>query len=197
MGDVFISYARETAPAAKAIADAVRRQGYDVWLDDQIPAHREYADVISEQIDAASAVLVIWSELAVRSQWVRSEANRARENGTLVQLRIDRARLPLLFDQIQCVELTNWAGADSDPQWRKILESIDALVEALAPLFVTKPEASDEKASLAVVPFKDLSAGADQRYFCEGIAEEIVMNLARLPGLRVASPAAVVDADQS
>ena len=197
MGDVFISYARETAPAAKAIADAVRRHGYAVWLDDQIPAHREYADVISERIDAASAVLVIWSDHAVRSQWVRSEANRGRENGTLVQLRIDRARLPMPFDQIQCIELTNWSGDDSNSNWRKILESIDALVEGPSPSPVSKSEPADEKASLAVVPFKDLSAAGDQRYFCEGIAEEIVMNLARLPGLRVASPAAVVDADQS
>ena len=196
MGDVFISYARETATAAKAIADAVRRHGYDVWVDDQIPAHREYADVISERIDAASAVLVIWSEPAVRSQWVRSEANRGRENGTLVQLRIDDARLPMPFDQIQCVALANWSGDESDSGWRKILESIDALVEGPAPS-VAAPEPRDEKASLAVVPFRDLSAGGDQRYFCEGIAEEIVMNLARLPGLRVASPAALVDADQS
>ncbi len=196
MGDVFISYARETATAAKAIADAVRRHGYDVWLDDQIPAHREYADVISERIDAASAVLVIWSEPAVRSQWVRSEANRGRENGTLVQLRIDDARLPMPFDQIQCVALANWSGDESDSGWRKILESIDALVEGPAPS-VAAPQPRDEKASLAVVPFRDLSAGGDQRYFCEGIAEEIVMNLARLPGLRVASPAALVDADQS
>ena len=195
MGDVFISYARETASAAKAIADAVRRRGYAVWLDDQIPAHREYADVISERIDAASAVLVIWSEHAVRSQWVRSEANRGRENGTLVQLRIDRARLPMPFDQIQCVELMNWSGEDSN--WPKILESIDALIDGPAPSPVTRSEPADQKASLAVVPFRDLSSGGDQRYFCDGIAEEIVMNLARLPGLRVASPAALVDADQA
>src|SRR5215213_4707942 len=139
MGDVFISYARETAPAAKAIAEAVRRHGYAVWLDDQIPAHREYADVISERIDAASAVVVVWSELAVRSQWVRSEANRGRENGTLVQLRIDDARLPMPFDQIQCVELTNWSGDNSEPPWRKILESIDALVEGPAPPSAARP----------------------------------------------------------
>lgn len=196
MGDVFISYARETATAARAVADAVQRRGYEVWLDDQIPAHREYADVISERIDAASAVLVIWSEQAVRSQWVRSEANRGRENGTLVQLRIDQARLPMPFDQIQCVELIDWSGDDSHSGWQKILESIDALVEGPAP-FVAPPESREQKASLAVVPFRDLSASRDQGYFCEGIAEEIVMNLARLPGLRVASPAAVVDADQS
>jgi len=197
MGDVFISYARETAPTAKAIAEAVRRHGFAVWLDDQIPAHREYANVISERIDAASAVLVIWSDAAVRSQWVRSEANRGRENGTLVQLRIDHARLPMPFDQIQCVELRNWAGDGSNPEWRKVLASIAALVQAPAFSSAKERERVEERASVAVVPFKDLSAGVDQRYFCEGIAEEIVMKLARLPGLRVASPAAVVESDQS
>src|SRR3954453_23544615 len=143
MGDVFISYARETATAAKAIADAVRRHGYAVWLDDQILAHREYADVISERIDAASAVLVVWSEPAVRSQWVRSEANRGRENGTLVQLRIDDARLPMPFDQIQCVELMSWAGDDFNSEWQKVLGSIAALAEGSVPSPATKPEPSD------------------------------------------------------
>ncbi len=41
--------------------------------------------------------------------------------------------------------------------------------------------------SIAVLPFADLSAARDQDYFCEGMAEELIHALARLPGLRVAS----------
>ena len=41
-----------------------------------------------------------------------------------------------------------------------------------------------EPVSLAVLPFRNLSAGDD--YFAEGVAEEILTQLARQPGLRVA-----------
>ena len=41
--------------------------------------------------------------------------------------------------------------------------------------------------SVAVLPFTDLSAEADQAYFCDGIAEEIIHALSRIDGLRTAS----------
>ncbi len=41
--------------------------------------------------------------------------------------------------------------------------------------------------SVAVLPFTDLSPAADQGYFCDGIAEEIIHALSRVEGLRTAS----------
>jgi hypothetical protein len=43
------------------------------------------------------------------------------------------------------------------------------------------------EASVAVLPFADMSRERDQAYFCEGIAEEITSALGRVEGLRVAS----------
>ena len=42
-------------------------------------------------------------------------------------------------------------------------------------------------ASVAILPFSDLSEARDQDYFCDGLAEEILTALTRLPGLQVAS----------
>lgn len=42
-------------------------------------------------------------------------------------------------------------------------------------------------ASIAVLPFADLSPGKDQQYFSDGMAEEILNALVRVPGLKVAS----------
>ncbi len=39
--------------------------------------------------------------------------------------------------------------------------------------------------SIAVLPFKNLSADKEQDYFCDGVAEEIISALTRLEGLRV------------
>ncbi len=47
--------------------------------------------------------------------------------------------------------------------------------------------AQEPQASIAVLSFSDMSLEKDQEYFCDGIAEEIITNLARLEGLRVAS----------
>jgi TolB-like protein/Tfp pilus assembly protein PilF len=44
----------------------------------------------------------------------------------------------------------------------------------------------EETASIAVLPFTDMSAQRDQAYFCEGMAEEIINALAKVDGLRVA-----------
>jgi adenylate cyclase len=43
------------------------------------------------------------------------------------------------------------------------------------------------EASVAVLPFVDMSAGKDQQYFCDGMAEEITNALSRIEGLRVAA----------
>ncbi|MDH3747358.1 MAG: tetratricopeptide repeat protein [Gammaproteobacteria bacterium] len=47
--------------------------------------------------------------------------------------------------------------------------------------------AADDMPSIAVLPFVDLSPNKDQGYFCDGIAEEILNALTRIPDLRVAA----------
>ena len=46
---------------------------------------------------------------------------------------------------------------------------------------------ADPGRSIAVLPFADLSAARDQRYFSDGLADELLDRLAKLPQLRVAS----------
>ncbi len=48
----------------------------------------------------------------------------------------------------------------------------------------TKPPAG-EPASIAVLPFVDMSENKDQEFFCDGITEEIITALAKVEGLRV------------
>ncbi len=60
-----------------------------------------------------------------------------------------------------------------------------ALRASLQPHVVrTAPEA---EASIAVLPFQDMSPGRDQEYLADGIAEEILTALAQVEGLRVTS----------
>ena len=55
----------------------------------------------------------------------------------------------------------------------------------------TQPSAPKQgAASIAVLPFCDMSRDKDQDYFCEGIAEEITSALSGLEGLQIASRSA-------
>ena len=186
MTDIFISYARSTAAQAHQVAEALRGLGYGVWRDDELPAHRSYSEVIEERLAAAKAVVVIWSAEAVKSEWVRSEADRARNGRKLVQLTIDGATLPMPFDQIQCADLGDWRGDPDAPGWRKVTDSLKALVGAVAPpaTSTSAPQRAVEPL-LAVLPFDNLSADPELGYLSDGISEEILDTVARGSDIKV------------
>jgi TolB-like protein/Flp pilus assembly protein TadD len=193
MSDVFISYARSTASQAQMVAEALRGLGYGVWLDDALPAHLAFADVIEERLQAAKAVVVIWSADAVNSQWVRSEANRAREDGKLIQVTIDGERLPMPFEQIHCADLSEWSGDPAAPEWKLVLSSIATLMNGAArpterngaPIGpAVKPGegprlSAPVRPSIAVLPFKNMSGDPEQEYLADAISEDIVTALSR------------------
>ena len=124
MSDVFISYARESETFAGRVAEGLRAAGYDVWWDSKLLPHNTFAQSIEHEVRAAKAVLVIWSEHAIASQWVRAEADLARNLNKLVQASIGGCAIPLPFNQFQTVRLENWNGDASDPQWSKVLASV-------------------------------------------------------------------------
>ncbi len=65
MTDIFISYSRSIEAQAERVAGALTALGYDIWRDDQLPAHKAYTDVTEENLRGAKAVLVIWTAEAV------------------------------------------------------------------------------------------------------------------------------------
>jgi adenylate cyclase len=187
MSDVFISYARSTAAQAQQVAEALRALGYGVWRDDELPPHRAYADVIEERLAAAKAVVVLWSAEAARSEWVQSEADRARADRKLVQLSIDGARLPMPFDRIQCADLAGWDGDAQAPAWRKVVQSIAALAatpdsSGSAPAARPRPA---PKLSICVLPFANMSDDPQQEYFSDGVSEDIITDLSKVSALSV------------
>ncbi|MBL9204655.1 MAG: TIR domain-containing protein [Opitutaceae bacterium] len=196
MSHVFISYARATAKQAQQVAAVLRSQGHEVWLDDAIPAHRPYAEVIEERLREAKAVVVIWSEDAAKSEWVRSEADRARVARKLVQLTVDGAALPMPFDQIQCAHLVDWQGDRTAAGWKQVAASVATLLgdsiparEPAQPLPIPPGSVTPDIYTVAVAPFTDPAGAIASDDFAEGLFVEITMALSRFPVLQVVDSA--------
>ena len=189
MSEIFLCYARATQAEARRIAEGLRALGFGVWRDDEILAHRTYADVIEERLRAAKAVVVVWSSHAVHSQWVRAEAEFAREAGTLVQVRLDDVALPLPFNQTPCAELIGWTGDADHAGWRKLLDSATAVMQgappALHPHDVRETGAPSREPVIAVLAFDNLSGDPDLTYFSDGVSAEIQQAISRSAGLKV------------
>jgi len=187
--NVFISYARSSEEQANCVAEALRGSGYSVWRDDELPAHRSYAEVIEERLKSAKAVVVLWSAEAAKSQWVRAEADTARGTGTLVQASVDGALPPIPFNQIQCADLKGWDGNTDSPGWHKLESSVASLVggtdeeaSSAAPVAARAPLV---RASICVLPFMNMSGEPEQEYFSDGISEDITTDLSKISALEV------------
>jgi eukaryotic-like serine/threonine-protein kinase len=75
--------------------------------------------------------------------------------------------------------------ADRFSSVKEFVAALDAF--AIGTGVVERPRPAMARPSVAVLPFVDLSPHHDHDYFCDGMAEEILNALARLPELRVTS----------
>jgi adenylate cyclase len=186
MANVFVSYARPDDTLANRVAEGLRAIGYEVWRDDELPAHRPYAEVIEERLSAAGAVVVLWSAYAAKSQWVRAEAEAARESGRLVQSRVDENLPPMPFNQIQCADLSDWDGKSTCPGWQKLTQSVASLLGEPQPLKDASLGAcAGKQTCVCVLPFANMSGDNEQNYFSDGISEDITTDLSKISALGV------------
>ena len=125
MAQVFISYERGAEAMARGAGELLRAQGHQTWSDAEIPPHRDYGDVIQDRLNAADVVLVLWSDGAAHSHWVRAEADYALAHRKLVQASLDATSLPLPFNRIQYARLQGWNGDAGHAEWIKVLGSIE------------------------------------------------------------------------
>ena len=138
MANVFLSYAREDADRARLIAAELERAGHSVWWDRHIKGGAQYAREIEHALKSADAVVVLWSERAVESDWVRDEAAAGRDSRRLVPVCLDLCEAPLGFRQYQSIDLAGWNGRGKSQQLTALCEAIDSVGAA--------PDAADHRA---------------------------------------------------
>jgi len=127
--DVFISYKREDRPLVEPIVRLLKQLAIDTWIDDQLEAGECYPDRLNLQIDSCRAHIVAWSTRSIQSPWVRAEAERGRQRGTLIPIFLEACDPPAPFNILHTPSLAGWSGEQTDAPWRVVL---DALAQKLA-----------------------------------------------------------------
>lgn len=125
MAKVFLSYDHDDAALARPIAAALEKAGHTVWYDRYIHGGAQYSHRIEQELDAANAVVVLWSPQSIDSAWVRDEAAEGRDREKLVPLSIAGAIPPIGFRQFQTIDLGNWSGHGRVPNLARLIESIE------------------------------------------------------------------------
>lgn len=109
---LFISYARVDREPVERLANALTAAGHRVWWDAALEGGHHFAAEIERELNAADAVVVVWSEASVTSNWVLDEAMHGRDRGCLIPVRFDETMPPLGYRQIQTIDLVDGADAE-------------------------------------------------------------------------------------
>ncbi len=113
MADIFISYSKVDRDLTERLAKELEAKGYTVWWDTALVAGQSFRDAIKDELEQARAVIVVWTRGSIKSDWVVSEAERARALRKLVQLRskdVAPTEIPQPFDVLHTELVTNEAA---------------------------------------------------------------------------------------
>jgi competence protein ComGC len=101
MADVFISYAKADRPLALKLAAMLEAEGWKAWWDTSLTIGDDFRNEIMTELGRARAVIVIWTDASIKSDWVRSEAGRAQADRKLIPVKLPHLTykdLPPPFD---------------------------------------------------------------------------------------------------
>lgn len=124
MSDVFISYKQDERERMRPIAEGLRALGVDVWFDERLQPDRSFTEEIHHVMTACKAQIVCWSPLAIASEWVRGEAEVARQRGVLVAVIIEPCTLLPPFNMHHAESLVGWTGDPKHSGWRKLCDVV-------------------------------------------------------------------------
>jgi adenylate cyclase len=179
VADIFVSYSRQDKALVAPLVAALEAEGWSVWWDPAITPGEEFDTLISRELDEAKTLIVVWTESSVDSRWVRGEARDGADRGVLVPVRFDNARLPIDFRAVHTTDLDGWGADRENEAFRSLCQALEAKLGA------RKKKAA--ATAIAVLPLANMSADPENEYFSDGMTEEIINALSKVPGVHVAS----------
>ena len=109
MADIFISYSKADRELALKLSAFLEAGGWTVWWDKSLKPADTFRDEIMKELAKARAVITIWTENSISSDWVRAEAGRAKADGKLIPLKtsgVAYGDIPLPFGEMHTEDLS-------------------------------------------------------------------------------------------
>jgi hypothetical protein len=133
MADIFVSYKSADRPHVQRLVSGLRAHDLTVWWDQDLPPDAPWEATIERELKGAKATVVVWSELSVVSENVKSEARWARRQGRLIQVFVAHCDPPLFFGERQGVSLNGWSGDIADHRFQILVGAARAVVSGGRP----------------------------------------------------------------
>jgi adenylate cyclase len=184
MSDIFISYSSKDRAQADQLSELLRSAGLSVWIDqDGIEVATSWSREIVQAINDCKAFVVLLSPSSLGSHNVMKEVSLASEKRKKI--------LPLDLEPVTLNTDFEYALAGLQ---RSPMTNIDGIIRALSKLGLDATGAPvapkivkeiDARKSLMILPFEDLSPTADNEWFTDGMASELIGALSKVKALRV------------
>jgi hypothetical protein len=127
---VFLSYCREHRAVTRQLARKLEAKGFTVWWDTKLLAGDEFGSEIDKHLDAAKAVVVIWTPISIKRHWVKSEAGHANRQHKLVNTHtadLKPIQIPKPFDIQHSVRVTDFEAIVASLERLRLPRSARAL----------------------------------------------------------------------
>ncbi|MGB5211521.1 MAG: TIR domain-containing protein [Gammaproteobacteria bacterium] len=221
MADLFISYAREDRARIEVLATALEAGGQSVWWDRRIVGGDAFAHQIERELDAAGAVIVVWSAAGARSNWVRDEAAVAAEAGKLIAISLDGSAPPMGFRQFHAIDFSNASERNDDPAFNALAHAVAVRLgdstslppSTPSPLKPSPPSTSlagspaagapgkkaygDSVPWIAVTSIKVRGDDPDMQDLADDLVDSFASGLARFSYLKVATHDSAAEAERA
>lgn len=125
MSGVFLSYARFDSELGERIVAGLRALDVECWWDRDMPGV-DWPREIERQIDAMSALVVIWTAASKDSKYVRAEAIPAFDREKLVNIMFGVKEPPLPFNLYNGFQLDGWSGREPHDGWTRLVRTLEA-----------------------------------------------------------------------
>ena len=122
MNDIFISYDSEDRERILPLVSALEKSGWSLFWDRTIPTGKTWRVFIGTEIESCRAMIVVWSQTSVKSDWVQDEADEARRRRVLFPVSIDKVAPPFGFRSIQAANLIGWNGSETASPFQQLVQ---------------------------------------------------------------------------
>jgi len=188
MADIFISYSRRDSEQALSLAEQLRAAGMTIWIDQHgIEADTSWSKEIVSAIKSCKAFCLLLSDASIASMNVVKETSLASE--------FKRVIIPIELHQVELTDDFHYQLAGLQ---RTSINNMDAILHALEkyrgsgqlPVVSDRLDAKSGQDAgamlrIAVLPFEDLSPNHDNEWFSDGLTNELISTLTKLPELYV------------